>query len=364
MLDPDFNVAEEVDHQLRKVFEDMKRVNVVIAGRSGVGKSTLINAIFQGNLATTGQGRPVTSRTTEYTKAGLPLAILDTRGLEMDKYQETLAGLEKLICDRRAEGDIERQPHVAWVCISEDSRRVEEGESKVVDLFVRCNLPVVAVITKARNDQGFSNTVRELLPRARNVMRVRALAEVDEEGNKLEQKGLPELIEVTAELVPDAHRNAFAAIQKVNLELKKSRARRYVIVAAGSAATAGAIPIPFSDAVLLIPIEVAMLAGISGAFGLPVQKAFLSTIVSSSFVALAGTLAGRAIVGGLLKLIPGVGSVVGGAISGATAALLTTTFGEIYIKVLAMLFERNAGEPPSADEVATALKAAIKKRTP
>ena len=46
-------------------------VNVLIAGRTGVGKSTLINEIFQGRLASTGQGEPGTQETRRLTKKGL-----------------------------------------------------------------------------------------------------------------------------------------------------------------------------------------------------------------------------------------------------------------------------------------------------
>ena len=52
---------------LSKAFEkaqrDLGKVNVLIAGCTGVGKSTLINSVFQGRLAATGQGEPVTQTT-------------------------------------------------------------------------------------------------------------------------------------------------------------------------------------------------------------------------------------------------------------------------------------------------------------
>ena len=73
------------------------------------------------------------------------------------------------------------------------------------------------------------------------------------------------------------------------------------------------------------------------------------------------TMTGRGIVNGLLKLIPGVGSVVGGAISGSTAVAITTGFGEAYIAALERLFMRNNGEPPSADEVLEAFKQTFRK---
>ncbi len=346
----------------RVVNEDLKRVNLIIAGRSGVGKSTLVNAVFQGNFAETGQGRPVTQTTTEYTKEGLPLAILDTRGLELERYQDTLASLEALLEERRGERDLERQVHVAWICVSEESRRVEAGETRLAELFARFQIPAVAVITKARSDQGFRDTVRALLPTARNVARVRALAEVEDDGHALAPQGLAELIELTSTLVPEAQKTAFAAVQRVNLALKRARAQRYVVAAATAAATIGAVPIPFADAIALVPVQVGMLAGISVAFGLPVGPGFLSTLIGSSFVGLAGTLGGRAIVSGLLKLVPGAGSVLGGAIAATTAAVLTTTFGELYLAVLGRLFESNGGEAPPASAVQAAFAEAVRQQ--
>jgi len=61
-------------------------------------------------------------------------------------------------------------------------------------------------------------------------------------------------------------------------------------------------------------------------------------------------------VSSLLKFIPGVGSVVGGAIAATTAAAPTTAFGEAYIVALEMLLVRNNGEPPTSEEVADAFK--------
>ena len=148
-LGPDLvDLGELLEQKLKEALREVGRVNVVIAGRSGVGKSTLINEVFQGRLATTGQGRPVTTEIREYTKEGLPLTIFDTRGLELDRYAETLQQLEELVASRGRDADPMNHAHVAWLCISEESRRVEEGESKVAEMFSRHGVPVIAVITK------------------------------------------------------------------------------------------------------------------------------------------------------------------------------------------------------------------------
>ncbi len=51
---------------------------------------------------------------------------------------------------------------------------------------------------------------------------------------------------------------------------------------------------------------------------------------------------------------------MGGTISGATAAAITTSFGETYIATLDALFRRHEGEPPSEEEVFNEVKRRFK----
>lgn len=331
------------------------QVNVLIAGRTGVGKSTLINSVFQGKFADTGQGRPVTTSTREITKEGIPLAIWDTRGLEMAAYGEIISELEQHVISCSRETDKKRHIHVAWLCIHEDGRRVEEAEVKLHTMLAK-HMPVIGVITKARADQGFKAEVQRLLPEVRNVVRVRALEEKLDEGHVLTPMGLIDLVNLTAEVIPESFRRAFAAAQKASVQQKKDVAHGIVVAAATSAAVAGASPIPFSDAIILVPIQIGMLAGISSTFGLTLSTSFLSTLVAAMVGATGATLGGKAIVSNLLKFIPGAGTLLGGIISATTAAALTTTLGKLYIATLVALFSESGGEAPSSDDVVREFK--------
>ncbi len=347
----DFDLGSVVQMAVEGALRELRTVNVLIAGRTGVGKSTLINAVFAGKLAETGQGRPVTMGTREVSKEGIPIRILDTRGLETAAYRETLAALETLVEERRRDRDPDRHIHVAWVCVGEDSRRVEGSEIALHEMLDRRSIPIVAVVTKAQADRGFKAVVAELLPRASSVVRVRAEPESLDDGHVLPAHGLTELVEATLQLVPSSHRRAFVAAQKASIEHKAAHAHGLVVTAAAGAAAAALTPIPVADAVLIIPIQIGMLAGISATFGLQLTQATLATLVASATGTVGATLIGRSIVGALLKLLPGGGSAVGGAISAATASTVTIALGETYILALRTVFQRTAGEAPAPGEV-------------
>ena len=338
---------------LSKAFEkaqrDLGKVNVLIAGRTGVGKSTLINSVFQGRLAATGQGEPVTQTTRLISKEGIPLAIWDTRGLEISDFQETLGDLKRLISERVRELDPQNHIHIAWLCLHEDGRRVEAAEITLCRELAG-SMPVIGVITKARNDDGFRAKVQQLLPEARNVVRVRARADVFDTGHELPPMGLIDLIELTANVLPEGQRRAFAAAQMASVRHKTQHAHEVVAAAAVAAAAAGATPIPFADAAILVPMQISMLAGISALFGLDASKAFLN-LLAGAVGAGGGTLAGRAIVTGLLKFIPGPGTIVGGAVAALTAGTVTIMLGEIYIASLVAAFAEAGGETPEIDAV-------------
>ena len=358
MGDQPFNFHASVNEAIENALKSRGVANILIAGKTGVGKSTLINSVFQGRMAETGQGRPVTQETRLIEKAGVPVRIYDTKGLEIKDYKPILASLMDLVKTQNKSTNAQEHIHAAWLCIAEGSRRVEEAEISLMK-ELSALIPVIVVITTAVSDNGFKKTVEDLLPEARNVVRVNSLPHALDEGVEIPARGLDTLVELTMEVIPEAQKNAFAAAQRIVMTQKISRAHKVVAASAAAAATAAAAPIPFSDAIAIVPIQVGMLAGVSACFGLELTTTFLGTIVSGTFTSVAATMAGRAIVGALLKFIPGGGSLVGGAISATVATSVTVAFGEAYIATLVALLKGDPDKHLSAQEIAEAFKKKI-----
>ena len=297
------NLSNIIEDAINKALKNRGEVNILIAGKTGVGKSTLINAVFQGDFATTGQGKPVTQETREIQKEGIPLKLYDTRGLELKEYKETFQELENFINNKNNDSNAMNHIHMAWICIDESSRRVEDAEIELCNLLSK-HIPVIGIITKASSDEGFRVKVQSLLNPAKNVVRVNSIPRILDDGYVIKPSGLEELIELAMEIVPEGQKKAFAAAQKVSIKQKRNKAHVIVAGAATTAAGTGGIPIPFSDAVALVPIQVTMLAGITAVFGFELKKSFLSTLVSSTITGAGATIIGKTIVSNLLKMFP------------------------------------------------------------
>jgi len=71
---------QSIMNAMEKEMKDIGHVNIIVAGKTGVGKSTLINSVFRENLAKTGIGAPVTNTIKELTKKDFPLRYMTPLG--------------------------------------------------------------------------------------------------------------------------------------------------------------------------------------------------------------------------------------------------------------------------------------------
>lgn len=354
---------------LEIVKEDLSDANIIIAGKTGVGKSTLINAMFHGNMAKVGAGKPVTQKIEKYEKLGIPIKLYDTKGLELKEYKETISQVEAFVEECRQSENPNEHIHLAWVCITESASRIEEGEQELINILNKCHIPVIVVITKANSkESAFKQEVENLTEgKAKKVIAIRAEAisvETDETEDgemKLPKFGLKDLVNESLKLIPESQRYAFIAAQKVSIEKKKDQVNNIIHVSATTAAGASANPIPFSDAALIIPIQIAMIIKITHTYGIPLQEGAISSLAASVVGCTAVTAVGRSVVGNLLKLVPGIGSVAGGVINAGTALALTEALGHLYSQVVSRLLVEKEGDV-SSDDIIGELKKAWENR--
>ena len=109
-----------------------------------------------------------------------------------------------------------------------------------------------------------------------------------------------------------------------------STEHKIIHTAAAAAATTAASPIPFSDAALLIPIQITMITGLYKANGANISRGVVDGALRATMV----SSVGKSLAGNILKFIPGVGTIVGGTLNAGVAVAFTEALGNEVVRKL------------------------------
>jgi predicted GTPase len=214
---------------------EIGQFNLGLFGPAGVGKSTLLNAVFGADLAATGIGRPITQKSDFYAAESSHLGIFDSKGLEVGtESKELLERLSKFIQSRRSK-PLQDQLHVAWYCIAAHGRRFTAADAAFVRRLHELGVPVLIVITQAAAatdgpDADTSDLVASIVERDLpgidgRIWLVNALRD-DFDGTP--QHGLEQLLEATRKAAPRGVQTALDAAQSLDMR-RKSRAADKII---------------------------------------------------------------------------------------------------------------------------------------
>lgn len=342
------NMADAVIDAINQNVRDLKKLNIAVVGKTGVGKSTLINSVFREDLAAVGIGQPVTSKIRKYYKKDFPLTIYDTPGFELgkDEQENVKNELLDIIKTGNMGKDVNEAIHCIWYCINTTTSRIEPEEIKWLRSFSSENrvtqVPIIVVLTQACPKQRGRDMKAAVEAENLDVISVIPVLaqDMDFDGEYLVKAyGLDTLIDIMSKTLPAELEKTLQNVQKASIEAKKKYAQGIVATAVAAAMGEAAIPVPFADATMLVPTQISMIAGITAVFGLDVNKSFITAVISATLGSSGATVLGRTVVSNILKLVPGVGSVAGGAISAGTAAIITTALGEAYIAIMIAMYK-------------------------
>ena len=133
-LDPAW--VEEFQRRFDEERERLGRFNVLICGKTGVGKSTLINSIFGDEVAMTGNGVPVTLKTEYFAHDRLPIGVFDSQGFETGEAGDKILDRLSLEISNRRDQDISEQIHVVWYVVRAADRRFEDSQAHFVECCI------------------------------------------------------------------------------------------------------------------------------------------------------------------------------------------------------------------------------------
>ena len=332
----------------------MVKGNVLVIGNSGVGKSTLINAVLGEEAekkAITGRGIKGTTLDLEiFENEGISFRLIDTIGFEPGFFKERKAvnAVKHWSKESTKAGKEDSRINVIWFCVDGTSSKLFP---KAIDSMMNAtsmwkNVPIVVVITKSYSEperEANKQMIRDAFAaRKKYVDRLNQIIPVVAEPYTLREgvyappEGITELIELTNKLLPEGFKAAEQDVRNYNLIRKRALSQTVVSVATLAGITIGGVTLPFADAMILTPTETLEIESIAKIWDIrknDQSKALLDTIVDAGTVGAAGKL-----LAGSLKAIPviNVGTAVvnafiAGSIVFALGECSSYIFEQIYM---------------------------------
>lgn len=323
----------------------MEKANVLVIGNSGVGKSTLINAVLGEEVAKTSTGTSGTTNKLEiYENDQIPFRIIDTIGFEPSyfKARKAIKAVEDWTKKSVKNNEADKKINAIWFCVDGTAGKLFDTTIKNMLKATKIwkSVPKIVVITKSYSEperKGNKELVKKAFAEAKLNMPKKIIPVVAQDYPLDEEMkcvaavcGIDELISATNELLPEGIKIGDKVFRAYVLKRKKAFAQAAVAAYTATGFGIGALHVPIADSVALNTLETAEIKHLGKIFGIKNDDNFES--LCKYMVETGGVSVAAKSLLNFLKGIPGL-KPVSLPINAVVAACFVSAVGTVCIKV-------------------------------
>ena len=129
---------------------DELTLNLLILGQTGVGKSSLINALFGEIVAKAGPGKPISTHIKKYETEldGKKVNLYDSMGFEVNN-EKCIKDIKNALKERSADKDIKDWFHSVTYCIQAGGLKIQDFDIKMIKQFADEKYNIIIALTKS-----------------------------------------------------------------------------------------------------------------------------------------------------------------------------------------------------------------------
>ncbi|WP_289048522.1 DUF697 domain-containing protein [uncultured Psychrobacter sp.] len=327
--------ASKIKLEFNKQLNNFTKVNIMVVGGTGVGKSSLVNCVFGEDIARIGSGRPQTQGIDIYDNEKSPAVIFDTEGYEIFDGEIDNSNFQSVVLTevtKRRTLELKDQIHLFWYCISVANHRITEYDLQNIKALKDIGVDLAIVLTKCdteevdENNEGVTSKAFKRMLREEGIKLNNIFETISEGDDNLE---LDQLIEWSvSRLTNDDLRASFVGAQKQSLKLKNKEANQIINMTSVSAASAAGLnPLPTTDSAILMPLQIALAVKLANIYGFTSMNDRVLDLMRTQVI----SLVGKQLASSLTKLVPVVGQVINASVAGSLTLALGHTLKQVYV---------------------------------
>ena len=223
------NSLNDIPNKDNQQLIKLNQLTLILEGKSGVGKSTLINSLLREDITKTGVGNVVTLQIESFKNDKVPfLNLIDSRGYELKQEfnpNKIKDDIIKYISGQQNSNEINEFVHCIWYCVS-NCNSLDKTEINALKELKnnKYNIPLIVIFTNAQIKNDIDDIKEQIINLFSEDIFVPVLGKSTKD---ISEFGLDDLLNKTLDIIKSNNKNSniLEKVKDINKNSQKQKFR-------------------------------------------------------------------------------------------------------------------------------------------